>query len=144
MCSPGVPLQPIYLPDLSGDDNFCWGGDALDDFRFAWFYRIFHGKAAGSILDLSPRLSNWNLSLQNESMQGLAGYCTQGTDCSSKGPFTFKLNTTLFRWNHARIHRWQAKWFLSSYLQLLINMLISDELLTLYAFNNIITVFLLR
>lgn len=50
---------------------------------------FFHGKAAGSILDLSPGLSNWNLSLQNGSMQGLAGYCTQGTGCSSKGPLAF-------------------------------------------------------
>lgn len=35
-------------------------------------------------LSLSPRLSNWNLSLQSERVQGLAGYCTQGPNYSPK------------------------------------------------------------
>lgn len=111
MCSPGVTLQPSCLPDL-------WRGQLL--LRGRWTTSGLHAfmgfspklsnsckrKAAGPVLDLSPRLSNWNLSLQNESVQGLAGYCTQGTDCSSKGPFTFKPNTAL---NCSYIQRVQAE-----------------------------------
>lgn len=37
---------------------------------------------AGACLTLSLGFSNWNLSLQSESVQGLAGYCPQGPGAS--------------------------------------------------------------
>lgn len=97
MCSPGVTLRPSYLAGLSGEDNFC-RGDA-GRLQVCTLLRLLHRervrlrvklRAAGCVWYLSPRLSNWNLSLQSERVQGLAGYCTQGTGCSSRGPFTFE------------------------------------------------------
>lgn len=42
MCSPGVTLQHICLPDLSADNFHCWGSEEeLADFRFAFI--IFWG-----------------------------------------------------------------------------------------------------
>lgn len=104
MCSPGGTLQHIYLSDPSGDEHLCWGGPWTASGLLLGFmgfppecWKSSGGKTAGPILSLSPRLSNWNLSLQNKWVQGLAGYCTQGTDCSSKGPLAFKPKTTLFK-----------------------------------------------
>lgn len=45
---------------------------------------FFLDRQVDSGLSLSPRLSNWNLSLQSESVQGLAGYCTQGPGFSTQ------------------------------------------------------------
>lgn len=103
MCSPCVTLQPICRPHQSADHIHCWGSkEEPNNFRFAinqfcWYMYIlclieqitndtsnYHPQARrGPGPSLSPRFSNWNLSLQSERVQGLAGYCTQGPEYSS-------------------------------------------------------------